>query len=208
MNVDDYLQTTFPNVIVKPSLFHQWDTGIHFALAQGLNPFKDDGKLNADMFEQVYRQATAIFHDLFGNEDNIYLVTNVYQRKGCQNRKKTMKLYDRYLKRNEVKYHVRQDILQYVFHDEEEADQFYTSRFSVKCRKPDMKYTHMIKAACNEDFPPLKPRLNQSCCSYYPDLFFINATKNVIFFIYDDRGCEVIAADKEVIRPLCENIPI
>ena len=36
----------------------------------------------------------------------------------------------------------------------------------------------------------------------YPDIFFINVTKNAIFFIYDDRGCEVIAADKETLRPL------
>jgi hypothetical protein len=35
-------------------------------------------------------------------------------------------------------------------------------------------------------------------------VFFINVTKNVIFFIYDDRGCEVIATNKETIYPLYE----
>ncbi len=36
----------------------------------------------------------------------------------------------------------------------------------------------------------------------FPDVFFINLTKNVILFIYDDRGCEVIATNKETIKPV------
>ena len=36
----------------------------------------------------------------------------------------------------------------------------------------------------------------------YPDVFFVNVTKDIIFFIYDDRGCEVIARDVDRIRPL------
>lgn len=38
----------------------------------------------------------------------------------------------------------------------------------------------------------------------YPDVFFINVTKDIIMFIYDDRGCEVIAKNKEMIRDLYE----
>ncbi|HEK9102588.1 DUF3885 domain-containing protein [Bacillus pfraonensis] len=34
------------------------------------------------------------------------------------------------------------------------------------------------------------------------DVFFINVTKDIIMFIYDDRGCEVIAKNKEMIRDL------
>ena len=49
-----------------------------------------------------------------------------------------------------------------------------------------------IKAVCHEDFT-LKPKLGSKSYAYYPDVFFINATKNIIFFIYDDRGCEVVA---------------
>lgn len=36
------------------------------------------------------------------------------------------------------------------------------------------------------------------------DVFFINKTKDIIMFIYDDRGCEVIAKNKETIRYLYE----
>ena len=36
----------------------------------------------------------------------------------------------------------------------------------------------------------------------YPDVFLINATKDIVMFMYDDRGCEVIAKNKEIIRDL------
>ena len=38
----------------------------------------------------------------------------------------------------------------------------------------------------------------------YPDVFLINATKDIIMFMYDDRGSEVISKNKETIRNLNE----
>lgn len=187
--------------MLAPSLYHQWDIGIHFELGSGMYQFKDDGSLNLEMFERVYNQALSIFKELFSNSDEIFLVTNVYRHKSDEVRKKRIKVYDRYIKNKDLKFHLRQESLPYVF-DDEDADDYYTSRFSLKCHKQDFKYSLLIKAACNEDFP-LKPKLGGSGCgSDYPDVFFINLTKNVIFFIYDDRGCEVIATNKETIYPL------
>lgn len=53
-------------------------------------------------------------------------------------------------------------------------------------------------------FPTLYPRLGSKQEISYPDVFFVNATKDIIMFIYDDRGCEVIAKNKEIIRYLYE----
>lgn len=198
-----YLNNTFPGLNLAPSLYHQWDIGIHFELGSGMYQFKDDGSLNLEMFDRVYSQALSIFNELFSKSDEIFLVTNLYQRRFNENKNKRIKVYDHYIKNKDLKFHLRQETLPYVF-DDEEADDYYTSRFSLKCYKQDFKYPLLIKAACNEDFP-LKPKLG--CSDYgsdYPDVFFINVTKNVIFFIYDDRGCEVIATNKETIYPLYE----
>lgn len=46
----------------------------------------------------------------------------------------------------------------------------------------------------HEDFPNFYPRLGGRADISYPDVFLIN--------IYDDRGCEVIAKNKESIRHL------
>lgn len=100
-------------------------------------------------------------------------------------------------------YQIKLETLPYVFDEEEEADEYYTAQYHLTCRKQDVHYRQLIKAACNEDFP-LQPKFRKEKGMYYPDVFFINVTKSAIFFIYDDRGCEVIAADKETLRPLYE----
>jgi hypothetical protein len=97
-----------------------------------------------------------------------------------------------------------QRTLPYPFEDEEDADQCVTSQFILKCRVQDLRTSLLIKAACNEDFPSLKPRFGMPCSFTYPDLFFINSTKRLIYFIYDDRGCELIAADKATLKPIYE----
>lgn len=92
------------------------------------------------------------------------------------------------MKEKEQRYDIQAETLPYVFEDEEEADEWKTLRLSL---------------ACNRDFQ-LKPKLIGTGVSYVPDVFFINRSKQLIYYVYDDRGCEVIAADRESIRPLYE----
>ena len=196
-----YLDTTFPGLILRPNLYNQWNTGLHFGLGKGMYQLKEDGRLNLEMFEYVYSQALSIFNDIFSDEDDIFLVTNVYQHKKFNNKRSQIKVYNRYIKSKEVKLHLKQNTLPYVFDEEEEAEANYTSQFFLKCRKGEIRYPTLIQAVCNEDFS-LKPKLGGKYGSFYPDVFFINTTRNMIFYIYDDRGCEVIANDKETLRPL------
>jgi hypothetical protein len=200
-NLQEYLHTTFPGLVLKPSLYLQWKTGIHFGLAQEMYQFKDNGKLNLQMFDTVYSQALAIFNDLFSEEDEIFLVTNVYHRKDSNSRTKPIKVYKNSVKNKNLVFHLKQETLPYVFEDE--ANDYYTAQYCLKCRKQDLRYPLLIRAACNEDFP-LKPKFGREKGMFYPDVFFINVSKNLIFFIYDDRGCEVISDNKETLRPLYE----
>ncbi|ARK32542.1 DUF3885 domain-containing protein [Halalkalibacter krulwichiae] len=200
MELRNYLNHVFPGLYLKPSLYHQWEIGIHFELGEGMYQFTDEDKLNLNRFERVYSQALSVFHDLFSDQDEMILVTNVYHRKSYKKRIKPTKVYDRFLKNKKLKYKIRQKTLPFVF-DEEEAEESYISQLHLKCKKRDLDYLLLIKATCNEDFP-LQPKLGEENGSYYPDVFFINTSKNIIFFIYDDRGCEVIADKKETIMPL------
>lgn len=203
MDLKEYLYNNFPELILKPSIYRQWHTGIHFDLGLGMSPYKSGTyKLNQDLFNNVYDQALCIFNELFTEEDEIFLVTNVYKYKSSKPKNKRIKVYDRGIKNKGLNFQIRQESLPYVF-DEEDADDYYTSRFTIKCRKKDINYLRIIKAACNEDFP-LSPKFGGNFGSYYPDVFFINTSRDIIFFIYDDRGCEVISSNIETIRPLYE----
>ncbi|MFJ6414710.1 DUF3885 domain-containing protein [Terribacillus saccharophilus] len=67
-----------------------------------------------------------------------------------------------------------------------------------------IRISSLLKAACNEDFPPLKPRFKEY--DGYPDIFFINKSKDIIFFIYDDRGCEIIAKEPAALDMLSSQL--
>lgn len=206
MELKEYINTTFPGLILKPSLYYQWNKSIHFDLAKGLYQFKEEtDELNPAYFNTIYNQAISLFNELFSDEDKILLVTNVYQYKHYRrSSKKKIKVYSHYIKNKDVRFHLKQETLPYMFDDEEEADEMCTTQLSLECCKQDIYYPLLIKAICNQDFPLLKPRLHNPYGLYYPDVFFINATNNVILYIYDDRGCEVIASDIETIRLLYE----
>src|SRR5690606_31988449 len=74
-------------------------------------------------------------------------------------------------------------------------------RFQYACRKGDIRYPQLLQAICYEDFRhPSRILKNnqQSGCQIY----FINLSQKLIYHLYDDRGCDIIAADKEDIRYL------
>ncbi|MED4452137.1 DUF3885 domain-containing protein [Metabacillus fastidiosus] len=205
IKLKEYMNSIFPELILKPSLYYQWDTRIHFELAQGLYQFKGvSDELNKDYFNRVYDQTMALFNEIFSYNDELFLVTNVYKHKGLVKRnKRKIKVYHHYINNKNIRFQLKQETLPYMF-DDDDAEEYYTARFSLKCRKRDIRYPMLMKAICNQDFPRLRPRFNNRGISNYPDVFFINITKNIIFYIYDDRGCEVIASDIEAIRPIYE----
>ncbi|MEC2072460.1 DUF3885 domain-containing protein [Alkalihalophilus marmarensis] len=201
MELNEYLAYSFPGLHLKPSLFNQWHIGIHFELGENLYQFKYGNKLNLDLFELVYSQATAIFKELFSEQDEIMLVTNAYLHIWNKKIVKAPKVYKQFLKNKELKHNIRQKTLPVMIDDEGNPSEYYISQFHVKCKKGDLNYPLLIKATCNKDFH-LKPKLGKHKGAYGPDVFFVNISKNIIYYIYDDRGCEVIATNKETIVPL------
>ena len=137
MELKDYINTNFPGLILKPSLYEQWNKSIHFDLVKGMYQFKDDAdELNPDYFNTVYDQAISLFNELFSVEDTILLVTNVYQHRDYIRRsKRKIKVYSHYIKSKNVRFHLKQETLLYMFDDEEEAGDYCTSQFSLECHK-------------------------------------------------------------------------
>jgi hypothetical protein len=78
-----------------------------------------------------------------------------------------------------------------------------THQFVLQCKNNDIKYAQLLKAICYEDFPHPSTILKNNQQSGY-NIYFVNMTRKIIFHLYDDRGCDVLAADKETIRFLYE----
>lgn len=201
MKIVDYLNEKFPTVVLVPSVYYQWDIGIHFSLGEGIYQFKENRELNLEMFSTVYKQTFKIFDELFDQNDDLILVTNNYKWKKQQQTTK-LKVYQPNLRDKNILKKLQSKTYPYPFEEDEKED-YEMQQFSLQCKVSDINLEGLLKASLNEDFPPVKPRFG--CDSvYYPDVFFVNTTKDIIFFVYDDRGCEVIALTAEKLRPLYE----
>ncbi|MDQ0271383.1 DUF3885 domain-containing protein [Cytobacillus purgationiresistens] len=196
ISVEEFLEDNFSGIRLEGSLYGQAEIGIHFELAQDFYQLNDDGTLNKEMFKVVYSEVLAIFHALFSEEDKILLVAQVYKKEGGKH--KRLKVFNRRLKNWKLKYRIEASTLPDLTEEGETIQ-----RFSLTCKKQDLRYIQIIQAACHEDFHKLTPAFGREY--RYPDVFFMNVSKKLIFFIYDDRGCEVVAADGGTLLPVYEN---
>nr|WP_232726132.1 DUF3885 domain-containing protein [Bacillus sp. FJAT-42315] len=78
-----------------------------------------------------------------------------------------------------------------------------THRFILPCKKSDIRYHQLLSAIGYEDFPHPTRILNNYDRAGY-NIYFVNITRKFIYHLYDDRGCDVIASNKENLRPLYE----
>lgn len=195
------MEERFPSLELIPSIYNQWGIGIHFCLGENIYQIKENEELNYKRFQIVYEQISTIFNELFEQNDDIFLVTNMYKHKTKEKCIRKLKVYQPFLKCKNYLNQIQVKTFSYPF-EIDKAEEYAMQQFSLLCKPRDLRVTELLKAASNEDFP-LKPRFGGYSIDY-PDVFFVNITKGIIFFIYDDRGCEVIALDFKRIRPLYE----
>lgn len=200
MNIETYLEQNFPTIQLIPSIYHQSDKRIHFSLGEGIYQFTEKDQLNLERFDAAYEQVWTIFKELFDKDDDLILVTNIYLDTEQQKTNK-MKIYAPNLKNQALLKKLKVMTYPYPF-EMDERDAYEMQQFSLNCKVQDLKIEGLLKGAIHEDFP-LKPKFGTDFL-HYPDLFFVNTTKDIIFFVYDDRGCEVIAKKPERLRTLYE----
>ncbi|KQL52710.1 hypothetical protein AN964_03695 [Heyndrickxia shackletonii] len=203
--IHEYLNGLFPGVTLGPSLIDQWKINLHFEFARELYQFIDGSdEINLKYFEKVFFQASSIFNSIFSDDDQVFLLVNVYRENDLKYKSK-LGLYLKYISDKNVRYHLQQSTFPYPFPEEEEEEPInaYTIQYSIKCMKRDIQTRLILKALTNRDFPPLKPRFSDELGMHY-DVFFVNVSKNVIFFMHDDTGCEVISNSLETLLPLYE----
>lgn len=109
-------------------------------------------------------------------------------------------VYQKYADR-QVRHRLLHERLTYVQSKLEETMKI--ERFTLKCQPQDIRLRPLLQAICQEDF--CKPnQILKGKLGY--DNYLINLSKQMIFHLYDDRGCDLIAADPEHLRPVYEGL--
>lgn len=194
MNFTDFMNQKFPDLELEPPLFYNWDVGIRFELGLDCD-WKKSGENNTYL-NNVYARAITLFKTLHSPEDELFMVVDVHDSGNRKVFTHRLKVFSRYIKEKHVLYKLQQVTIPYAFPEDAEEEKYKTYRFILKCQTSDIKYISLLKAICNKDMG-IKP-------SIYHDVFFINATKETIFRVYDDRGCDLIATSPAKIKGIYE----
>ena len=68
--------------------------------------------------------------------------------------------------------------------------------FYLNVQKENIADQYIISAICNQDFPPLIPKLKKRNVEGV-NFLFVNKTKHTLLHIYDDRGAYILTSNSE-----------
>ncbi len=151
---------------------------------------------NSPYLKGVYKRAIILFKSLHTSNDDIYIVVDVNDFADGETFKHKLNIFSKYVKKKSVLSKLQQNTIPYIFTEDDEEGTYRTHRFILKCKTSDFEYIPMLKAICNQDMG-LKP-------SIFHDVYFINVSKDTIFHVYDDRGCDLLATSPDTIRDIYE----
>ncbi|EGQ27924.1 hypothetical protein HMPREF9372_0083 [Sporosarcina newyorkensis 2681] len=190
MSVDQYMQEKFPNLKLRPPLFYNWSIGIRYEL--GVNYELENIHESHSYLEEVYKRASTLFKSIHSSNDDVYIVVDVNDFGEHKAYKRKLNIFSKYVKEKAILFKLQHHIIPYIFPEDDEEGTYSTYRFSLKCKVSDFNYSLMLKAICNQDMG-VRP-------SIFHRIYFINVSKNTIFHIYDDRGCDLLANSLDAIR--------
>ena len=190
----EFLKDNFKGLRLRQPLFYSWIFGLRFDLQVGETD-------TDEYFQEVTRRASTIFQTAFDNSDKIFFVfmDYKYKRRKIRSSNFTFKQIDS-LEKTEINYSKE-------FRLYEPDDKFDIRNIAIiKSTTDRIDYKNILTAIGHTDFPPRKPRLDQNGFLTGKEIYFVNIDKKLIFHMYDDRGLDIVSADKETLRPIYKKL--
>ncbi|MBD7908527.1 DUF3885 domain-containing protein [Sporosarcina sp. Sa3CUA8] len=182
---------------MQAPLFLRWETALRFELTEpGVTMDSPNG------LKQAIQRSVALFDEVFGDEDDLLVVAEVYTKKNHNFfEKRPLSTYRTFVKSQEVLDHLRHELV--TEPRSAEGEEMITHRFLQPCRKQDLRYSLMLETKLFEQERMPITGLKKQPNSRF-ELYYLNQNRHIIFHVFSERGCDIIATDRNEIRPLYE----
>jgi hypothetical protein len=190
MNLNKYLDTSFPNLKLQKPLFYSWSNGLRFEIGPESMPTMRDAEksiLNLEYFKEALDRAVKLFEYTFNKDDKIILVCQRYARNKQKIKKRSFCLHA--INNLKLKKMESFKLRNLYPEDEYNTKKEHWHRVAVHLKRDEMDYIRILKRLTLFDFG-----------ANGPEVYFINQTKNLIFNLYDDRGLDIIASEKKDLK--------
>ncbi|ODG93397.1 MULTISPECIES: DUF3885 domain-containing protein [Bacillaceae] len=172
------------------SLWSQLIKGSSFWIRFELGLIQLEGK---QYFEEMNRRAITILNSMIDKDDELLLILNINRLRNSK--RIVIPNIKRLMRCKKQIYGLKCETLPFEF-DEEDVE-METKQYSLRVKKDDIRIAYLIQLIGNKDFAK-KPMINGSC-------YLLNLTKETLFHMYDDRGCDVYGIEKSSLIPIYKN---
>lgn len=190
MTLNDFMKNNFPDLELQSPLFYSWDASIRFEL--GVNESPGSIHENPLYLQGVYRRAIDLFETLHAPEDELYLVVDVHDFGKEHALRRKLNVFAKYVGKKSALRRLQHENRPYIYPEDDDDGIYRTHRFSLKCCRSDFRYAALLRSICNQDMG-IRPSI------HFP-VYFVNETKGTIYYVYDDRGCDLLGVNPEAIR--------
>lgn len=198
-SLQSYMDHHFKVLALAPALFYSWSPALRYEIS---DPTISVNVPVVTQLKQAFHRSITLFDEVFRGTDEMMLITDVHTTlSNSYLRKRPLNVYLKYVKQRDMLTGVRHEVIPDSL--EEEEDQRVIHRFSLCCKKGDIRYQQLLQAICYEDFAH-PSKILKSNPSSGVEVYFINVTRSMIYHLYDDCGCDILAANKNDIRFLYE----
>lgn len=191
--LNKYMKEKFNNIELKGALFYDAQIGIRFEI--GWEGFRISDK---SYIEYVYVRSIMLFEELFSKDTDIYFVVNFHEDfENIQWRDKKEELKNnlkKYFNNKMVGNKIEFIKIPYIYYDDASDDDMYTLRCVISCKIKDINYRKLLKAIGNHDIG-IYPKFDG-------EVFFVDKNKDIIYYLYDDRGLDIVANKTSTLEPI------
>ena len=185
----NYLSEHFCNVPLESPLFYNATVGLRFELGVPCRGFE-----NLSYFTNVLLRSSMIFREVFDTDEQMIVLVKSFRcikPYTCINQGE--EVFPKYIKDKGLIKQVKSIELERHYEDNGDLSGI-TYQHILLCNMKSIDYIGILKAKAHQDFA-IEPYISDA-------VFFINPHKHIVFYMYDDRGMDLIAESKVVLVPI------
>ncbi|WP_341347101.1 DUF3885 domain-containing protein [Paenibacillus sp. FSL H3-0469] len=191
-NLDDLLLNNFAGIELKNPLFYNAPFGIRFEAGGEVNVMEK-------RVQQIKYRAVTLYNAVNHENDDIYLV--IFMDSWEEHpvdyfEKDVLKIFESFIIGTDSR-QINKKEQEYRYNDPDEQDNTVTIRYWVKLKSKELNIDNLLYAVANR-------AIGNDVNGIVGDLFLVNETRKSIFYLYDDRGLDIVAENKEILRPIYE----
>jgi hypothetical protein len=185
----EFIENNLRGLVLETPLFYNNPIGIRFEIGVPYRQVSSD-----KYFTNVYLRSNFIFDEVFEEDDEMFIIIRwVRDIEPYTTFNKGLDVFPDMIKNKNILN--KASLIEMERYIEDNGDLSGISyQYVLICKKYDVDYKRILRAIANSDH------------AIYPytsnGVFFINTKKNIIYYLYDDRGLDLVSNDEKNLKDI------